>query len=388
MTVAGEGVREFADGLLLSQNRLGVHANWLREYTALQVNEIRDRLAGSQVFKSNPLLAWEQDPITQKAIQICEEIIADRRKTGDRWMYTSAVSSEGNPTWAFVVQAWEAFKAANKIESGPRERIPESVLRSILAGHHRIKPADVDWEQIRQAGSDLCRHYGRILVIPLESETNPPAEAARESKATAQFWKEREDEFRKHDTPAYCTLSATWFSIDERWTFRSGPGQAGTAAEAQQVFKALAREAAKGLAGPYSPDLWLDWLDALRYSTDGSTGQRLYSKLSPIGSSQLPESDLKRMAKLGEPIPRGGLIDFLVPPDREDNVDQSEEAGVRSLPRAEMRMFWDTTRETIEFLFRASARFCLEFRSLTPDIEEETPARLGGSAGTDRVGPS
>jgi hypothetical protein len=50
-------------------------------------------------------------------------------------------------------------------------------------------------------------------------------------------------------------------------------------------------------------------------------------------------------------------------------------------------MFWDTTRETIEFLFRASARFCLEFRSLTPDIEEETPARPVAPLGQTESAP-
>jgi hypothetical protein len=171
-------------------------------------------------------------------------------------------------------------------------------LLGFLAGHNGIKPEDVDWDQIRKAGADLCRHYGPVLVVPLELETNRPPKATPLSRATAQFWREREDEFRKHDTPANCTLSATWFSTVEHWTFRSGSGWAAPTSEAQQVFKALAREAAKGLAGSRSPDLWVDWLDALRRATDKSTGQRLYSKVS-TGIAIIGEN----IAKSGEPVP-------------------------------------------------------------------------------------
>lgn len=256
-TVTVDGVREFANGLLDSQGRLGVNADWLREYTARLVTEIRDRVNTSQVFQMNPLLPWQQDSIAQKAIQTCEEAIAERRKIGDRWAYSAVESSGGNPTWPTVVQEWEAFKATQKIESGPPERIPESVLRNFLAGHYGIKPKDVDWEQIRLAGADLCRHYGPVLVIPLELETNRPAKAAPDSKATAQFWKEREDEFRKYDTPANC-MSAVWLSIDEQWIFRSDSGVTASTLEAQQVFKPLAREAAKGLGGSRSAEPWMD----------------------------------------------------------------------------------------------------------------------------------
>jgi hypothetical protein len=229
---AVEGVREFANGLLVSQDRLGVHANLLREYTARLVSEIRDSLSTSLVFQINPLLPWRQDPITQKAIQTCEETIGERSKIGDRWLYSAVESSGNNQSWAPIVQEWEAFKAANKIESGPREGIPESVLRNLLAAHYGTKPKDVDWEQIRKAGADLCRHYGPVLVIPLELETHRPAKAAPVSKATARFWKEREDEFRKHDTSANCTLSARWHSIGEHWIFLSGSGVAAPTSEA------------------------------------------------------------------------------------------------------------------------------------------------------------
>jgi hypothetical protein len=75
------------------------------------------------------------------------------------------------------------------------------------------------------------------------------------------------------------------------------------------------------------------------------------------------------MAKSGETVPSGGLIEFLVPADREGDVDQSKEPG--TVPRAEKRMFWDTADETIDCLFGTSARYCLELRSLSPDCEEE-----------------
>ena len=59
------------------------------------------------------------------------------------------------------------YKALNKLESGAQERVPESVLRTFLARHYRITPQEVDREQIRQAGAELCCHYGPILMVPL-----------------------------------------------------------------------------------------------------------------------------------------------------------------------------------------------------------------------------
>jgi hypothetical protein len=105
-------------------------------------------------------------------------------------------------------------------------------------------------------------------MIPLDLETNDPPRPAPESTAAAQFWKEREDEFRKHDTPENRTLLAQWFSSGDKWVFRVGSAHESHNMGAEQIFKALAREAAKGLSGTRSADTCLDWLTALRRAAD------------------------------------------------------------------------------------------------------------------------
>ena len=44
----------------------------------------------------------------------------------------------------------------------PTSRVPESVLRTLLAAHYHITRQDLDREQIRQAGAELCCHYGPV----------------------------------------------------------------------------------------------------------------------------------------------------------------------------------------------------------------------------------
>jgi hypothetical protein len=69
-------------------------------------------------------------------------------------------------TWSPVVQQWEAFKAMKELITGPHEQVPESVLRNILSWQHDIKPEEVTWEHLRQAGYELCRQYGAVTIVP------------------------------------------------------------------------------------------------------------------------------------------------------------------------------------------------------------------------------
>jgi hypothetical protein len=362
---ATEGVREFGNALLVSQGRLAVHADLLRDYTARLVTEIRNKLSASELFRTAPRLPWQQDPITQTAIQACEEILTERWKTGDGLPYGANELNGSNPAWSPVVQAWEASQGVDS-EAGWPKRISESLLRTFLSTQHRVKPNDVTQEQIRQAGKDLCLHYGSILVIPLEAEASEPSKPEPESMATAQFWKEREEEFRAHAADNR-GLFAEWSSMSDAWSFRAGSGLESPTPGAEQIFKALAREAAKGLVGSASADLSEDWLDALRRKTDKSTGRRLYSELSATSTHRIGTTWLERMAQLGEPVPPRGMIEFVARQELDERTDQSNQTGTDSETNAtEQRMFWDATTERIDRLFNSSANLCLEFRSLAP----------------------
>ena len=270
-----------------------------------------------------------------------------------------------------VVQAWEAFKADKNMEPGSREIIPESVLRSILSRQNGIGANNVTWEQVRQAGAALCLHYGSAVVIPLDSEAKDPPKAEPESIATSQFWREREDEFHHHDSPENCELWAEWSSITDEWVFHTGSGQKPPPLGSVQVFKALAREAAKGLVGPRSAEPANDWLDALRRKTDKSTGRRLYSKVATTGTNTIGENWLARMAKLGEPAPSRGMVEFVARKEGHTPADQPNAPEILSdIVTIEERMFWDVTTEKIEHLFTSSANFCLELRSLVAGVPE------------------
>jgi hypothetical protein len=384
---AAEGVREFADGLLLSQGRLGVHAVLVREYTAGLAGEIRDRLNTSELFQVEPLLPWRQDPIAQNAIQTCEEVLAERRKIEDP-SPSDAEERPGMRTWPSLVQEWEALKSLKKLITGEYERIPESDLRNIIAAEYGNKAEDVTWEEIKRAASELCLHYGSFQMIPSVSADHIPADdQSRElmSKAGAEFWKEREDEFSRHDTPENTMLLAMCSQMG-RWDFRGGPGADYSSRESRQLFQSLAREAAKGLAGSCSAEPWVDWLDALGRARDKSTGELMYATVS-TGSTGIGERELERMAKSGEPPPQGGLIEFfLITSDQ--STDSSEPLAIPADNlKVGTRRFWDTTVTTIERLFKTSAKYCLELRSLTPHRAEEViksteqpPAQHAGAA--------
>jgi hypothetical protein len=208
----------------------------------------------------------------------------------------------------------------------------------------------VTWDQICDAGAELCRHYGPVLLIPLKLETQEPA-SDPEGAETAQFWKEREAEFRKHDAPEN-ELVADWFSLDDSWSFRTSLARS-PAPGLEQVFKSLAREAAKGLAYAGDDESWIVWLNALRRAIDRSTGRRIYSAISSTGSLQIRERESDQMFKSRDAVPRGGVWKFVASGSPDQPV-----TGAESL------MYWETTTEMIEHLFTSSANFCLELRSL------------------------
>src|SRR6202012_4539882 len=98
------------------------------------VMELRSALTASEVFQSAPLPPWGQDLIAEKAIQKCEQRLVERWKSGDGKPYGGNTDlNQISYTWPPMVQAWEAHKASDGIDTGYRERIPESILRRFLS---------------------------------------------------------------------------------------------------------------------------------------------------------------------------------------------------------------------------------------------------------------
>jgi hypothetical protein len=97
--------------------------------------------------------------------------------------------------WSPLRQEWEAFKIIKTLGTGPREQIPEAVVRLALAKQYGVKPGDVTWKQIRHEVADLLRHYPAITIIPTdpnnsfgelplqETDSNPTADNKPDCKA-------------------------------------------------------------------------------------------------------------------------------------------------------------------------------------------------------------
>ena len=181
------GVREFADGLLLSQGRLGTNADLLREYTSLLANEIVETICLLRLFRDTLPPAWQEDPITDSAARCCEDAIHARAQIGDYWPFRQHYSGD-NPTWCPAVKQWEAYKAANLIGPSVRERIPEDVFRLIVSRLRATAPPDVHWTQILEVGTDFCRHYGRVLLVPTESQPHEATTTGYRATKPVRFW--------------------------------------------------------------------------------------------------------------------------------------------------------------------------------------------------------
>jgi len=355
---AAEAVQAFANGLRLSQGRLVVHRNLLREYAARLIGQIRERLSTSELFAGLLQSSWEHDPIAQAAIDSCEAIIKDAMKLErppQSEIRSEDHSVDGPIRWSPIVLEWEATKSTRGLVIAERERIPEADLRRILANQNGSKPEEVTDADIENAALELCDHYDSFEIIPPGSAAPLSGVDGSQYQGAISdpvFWKEREGEFRKHDTGQNARLGAMWLSDGISWSFHVGADVNSPSADLLTLFKSLAREAAKGLGSKRGHESWIDWLDFLRCAKDEDTGKLLYATMME-GSSQLSEPEFNDMIVAGHARPNRSRIVFA-----------RSESGALARLRC-----WDTDCATIENLFRHSASLCLQLRSLAPPLK-------------------
>jgi hypothetical protein len=305
------------------------------------------------VFAAEPAMPWSDDPIAQTAIRTCEEIIHERNKIEELEASASHQQIDGPRAWSPIVIEWEAIKIPPKHPLAGPERIPESDIRCILAKQNGAKPDEITEVQIERAAMELCRHYETFQIIPATSNDRPLpdyralCEAARPDSA---FWKEREDEFWKHNTGQNASLGARNLS-GHRWTFYVGGDMDSPSADVLWIFKALSREAVKGLGSKRGRESWIDWLELLSCAKDEDTEKRHYSVIE--GCSYVPEREFQRTIATGEEIPPGTVIEF----------------GLTSQGTIEKGRRWYTRSPRIENLFAKSEGQCLELWSLVPYAE-------------------
>lgn len=278
-----------------------------------------------------------------------------------------------------IVREWEEYKSANGLVDHQYEPIPESFLRECIARGQQIEPQAVTDLQIRAAAVHLCQRYGQFRMIPeVHGAVNMTAANQVIPCAGAQFWKEREEEFRKHDIPETTHLAAQWFKVGDHWRI-FGADRDGQSKRSAHVFTALAREAAKGFNQTHRSDTAFDWLDLLRTTIDPSTNELRFGKTTS-GSMVTGERQLKKEIAAGESIPPGGLVEFIQLDDSSELKEWLQAQGIPAdLATVERRMYWDAPAVTIYNLFRTSADLCLDLRSRCPagtDGDRITKVRL------------
>jgi hypothetical protein len=67
----------------------------------------------------------------------------------------------------------EAFNKLRDLMTGPKQRIPESLVRRTLAEQHGCQPDDITSRQINLEVASLLRYYPAIELIPTEPVTVP-----------------------------------------------------------------------------------------------------------------------------------------------------------------------------------------------------------------------
>ena len=98
-----------------------------------------------------------------------------------------------NPdNWSPLRRRVEEFRKVKALVAGPHERIPESLVREVIAEQNGIKPEDVSLRQIQFEVSGLLQDYPAITLIPSPAPTAssaggalPPDQAHVEARAAA-----------------------------------------------------------------------------------------------------------------------------------------------------------------------------------------------------------
>jgi hypothetical protein len=167
----------------------------------------------------------------------------------------------------------------------------------------------------------------------------------------SRFWKEREEEFRRHVNDENRSLAADWNSITDAWTFRGGSVE-----RSERIFESLARKAARGLKGTPGADACKSWLDSLR---QGEYNFELRFRHGGAYNQKRREY----LAQSGEAVPVvEGIVETVA------LLDGSVETRTRL----------EGITGTIERIFETSADFCLELGShAPPDATDEAQPNAG-----------
>lgn len=108
--------------------------------------------------------------------RLCEASVNLCRKLEARELQAEFEEKQrSNPkNWSPLRQRFEAFKAIKELQVTPPERIPEALVRDVVAEQLGIKPEEVTWKQIQFEVSGLLPSYPHIELIPSASKIESP----------------------------------------------------------------------------------------------------------------------------------------------------------------------------------------------------------------------
>lgn len=165
--------------------------------------------------------------------------------------------------------------------------------------------------------------------------------------SSSRFWKEREEEFRRHANGEHSSLAADWYAITDTWRFRGGAGH-----RSERILRSLTRKVAREIKGSTGTDPCKARLDALRHAEYNFELRFRYT-------GAYNQQRLDYLAQSGERSPVvEGIVETVPLPD----------GSVETRTRIEGII------GTIEHIFDTSADFCLERGSHAPPDTTEVTA--------------
>jgi hypothetical protein len=130
--------------------------------------------ASGQPVEPPVLIACWIMRLCKSSAEFCD-ILESRAIESERIAKEENKQQEDPRNWSALHQYWEAHKGIKKLIEGPHERIPEALVREVLARQYSVKPEEVTWEQIRHELTGLFRWYPALTMIPTQpnADTSP-----------------------------------------------------------------------------------------------------------------------------------------------------------------------------------------------------------------------
>jgi len=191
----------------------------------------------------------------------------------------------------------------------------------------------------RFQGGQLFHVYHGKMFVAVEQPVDKSTRSSRDVKgrmSNSGFWKEREEEFRRHSIGEHSSLAADWYSVADTWQFRGGTGHG-----SERIFRSVARKAARQLSGSPGADHCKVWLDALRHAE-----YNFEVRFKHAGAYNQQRRDYLVQSGETRPVVEG--------------IDQTVSLPDNSV---ETRSLIEGITGTIERIFDTSADYCLELGS-------------------------